>query len=197
MAAPPTAADYRAAIGHFTTGVTVVTSAGARGPSGLTASAVCSLSLDPVLLLVCLDQGSRTLAAVRHSGRLAVNVLAEDQADTAVAFAGKAPEGDKFEGVAYREIYGVPVLDGVVAWLRGDVRELLPGGDHVIGVMAVRQLDAPGGRPLVYHRGYYRSLGDAAGVEAHRVRAPDADGAFGDADGASGAHADEASGAGA
>lgn len=155
------ASGYRTAIGHFATGVTVVTSPGAGGPTGLTANAVCSLSLDPVLMLVCLDRGSLTLAAVERSRRLAVNVLAHDQEELAAAFALKAPEGGKFSDVGYREVDGLPILDGVVAWVAGDVRELLSGGDHVIGIAEVTGYDAPGGEPLVFYRGGYHSLADS------------------------------------
>jgi flavin reductase (DIM6/NTAB) family NADH-FMN oxidoreductase RutF len=151
-------AVYRRAIGHFASGVTVVTSAGPNGPSGLTASAVCSLSLDPVLMVVCIDTGSRTLEAIRGSGRLAVNVLARHQQALAATFASKAPEAAKFAGVGHSDVDGVPVLAGVVAWLTGQVRELLPGGDHVIGVAEVESVGAPGGEPLVYFRGAYHTL---------------------------------------
>ena len=154
------AAGYRTAIGHFATGVTVVTSSGAQGPAGLTTNAVCSLSLEPLLFVVCLERNSRTLAAVRDSGRLAVNVLAQDQQRVAVTFSTKAPHPEKFEGVGYRDVEGVPVLDGVVAWITGEVRELLPGGDHEIAVTAVTSFEAPGGEPLVFFRGGYHSLGD-------------------------------------
>lgn len=152
------AAAYRAAISHFATGVTVVTSAGSAGPSGLTANAICSLSLEPLLMLVCLENNSRTLKAVRESRRLAVNVLAQGQQALATRFASKAPEREKFDGVGHREVDGAPVLDGVVAWLTGEVTDLLPGGDHQIGVAAVRTVEAPGGDPLVYFRSGYHSL---------------------------------------
>jgi flavin reductase (DIM6/NTAB) family NADH-FMN oxidoreductase RutF len=152
--------DYRRAIGHFATGVTVVTTIGETGPSGLTANAVCSLSLEPLLMIVCLDKGSRTLEAVRSSGRLAVNVLAHDQRGLAVHFAGKAPESEQFQGITHHEVDGLPVLDGVVAWLTGSVRELVPGGDHVIGVAEVTGGGADGGDPLVFFRGAYHGLGE-------------------------------------
>jgi flavin reductase (DIM6/NTAB) family NADH-FMN oxidoreductase RutF len=152
-------AAYRAAIGHFASGVAVVTTRSSAGPSGLTANAVCSLSLDPLLLLACLDRGSRTLEAVRGTGRLAVNVLARDQEDLAVHFARKMPDGEKFGGVPFRDVGGLPVLEGVVAWLGGTVQELLPGGDHEIAVVAVEAAEAAGGAPLIFHRGGYRSLG--------------------------------------
>jgi flavin reductase (DIM6/NTAB) family NADH-FMN oxidoreductase RutF len=147
--------DYRKAIGHFATGVTVVTTA---GPAGLTASAICSLSLDPLLMIVCLDNGSRTLKAVRETGRLAVNVLAGDQQDVATVFATKAGEATKFRDVGWSEVNGVPVLDGVVAWLTGEVEELVAGGDHVIGVTRVTGAHADGGDPLVHYTGGYRGL---------------------------------------
>ena len=156
----PDIASYRRAISHFATGVTVVTSTGDDGPAGLTANALCSLSLEPLLMIVCLDRGSRTLRAVRRSGQLAVNVLGRHQQGLAAGFASKAPEAQKFAGVPHREVDGVPVLDGVVAWLTGEVRDLVPGGDHVIGVAEVASVGAPGGEPLVYFRGGYRALRD-------------------------------------
>lgn len=158
MPGEPDIAAYRAAISHFATGVTVVTASSADGPAGLTANAVCSLSLEPLLMIVCLDLGSRTLQVVRRARRLAVNVLARDQQELAASFASKAPEAEKFRGVGWRELDGAPVLDGVVAWLVGEVRQLLPGGDHVIGVAEVSSVGAPGGEPLVYYRGGYHSL---------------------------------------
>ena len=157
-------AAYRAAVGHFATGVAVVTTAGPNGPSGLTANAICSLSLDPVLMIVCLDQGSRTLAAVRDSGRLAVNVLARDQERIARRFATKDDEAAKWADVAYHEEDGLPVLDGTVAWLLGRVRDFDPGGDHVIAVTEVESAAAAGGEPLLFYRSAYRSLGEAAGA---------------------------------
>ncbi len=138
----------------------MVTSIGEAGPVGLTANAVCSLSLAPMLMIVCLDRGSRTLTAVRRSERLAVNVLGSEQEGLAGRFASKAPEHEKFTGVPHREVDGVPVIDGVVAWLTGDVRELAPGGDHVIGVAEITSVGAPGGEPLVYFRGGYHALSD-------------------------------------
>ena len=146
-------AAFRAATGQFATGVAVVTT---RGPAGLTTNAFASLSLDPMLVLVCLDLGSRTLAAVREHGRLAVNVLAAGQRELAVRFSGKASHAEKFRDVPWREEAGVPVLEGTVAWLAGPVRELVPGGDHAIAIAAVGALGAPGGEPLVFHAGEYR-----------------------------------------
>lgn len=156
------AAGYREAAGRFATGVAVVTSLGPRGPAGLTTNAFASLSLEPLLAIVCIDRTSRTLLTVRESRRLAVNVLAAGQRELAHTFAGKASHAEKFGEVEWREVEGVPVLDGVVAWLAGDVRELLAGGDHEIAVVEVRQFEAPAGTgpPLVFYGGAYRALGE-------------------------------------
>ena len=145
---------FRDAIGSFPTGVAVVTTA---GPAGLTTNAVTSLSLDPVLLLVCFDNDSRTLPAVRESGRFAVNVLRSGQEDLAHVFASKRVAEEKFAAVTHSIVDGVPILEGVLAWFVCDVRDLLPGGDHTIGVGEVRDLDHdPAGEPLVFLRGRYR-----------------------------------------
>jgi len=149
---------YRDAIGNFATGVTVVTAISENGPTGMTANAITSLSLDPLLMIVCFDKTSRTLAAARRTGVVAVNVLAAGQEAFAAAFASKASEAEKFAGVGWSEHGGTPVIDGVVAWFAGRLEELLPGGDHLIGVVRVARFDAPGGDPLIYHRGTYARL---------------------------------------
>ena len=140
-------------MGQFATGVAVVTT---RGPAGLTTNAFSSLSLDPMLVLVCLDLESRTLAAVREHRRLAVNVLSKGQHELAITFAGKAAHREKFRDVGWREEAGVPVLDGTVAWVAGQVLELVPGGDHVIAITSVEAGDAAGGEALLFHAGEYR-----------------------------------------
>jgi flavin reductase (DIM6/NTAB) family NADH-FMN oxidoreductase RutF len=153
------AGRYRQVMGHFATGVAIVTCSGPDGPAGLTTNAVTSVSLDPLLLLVCFDNGSRTLGAVRHARRFAVNVLRAGQEDLARVFASKRVAREKFEAVTHMVAHGVPVLDGALAWLACDLRELHPGGDHTIGIGAVTHLDAdPGGEPLVWFRGMYRSV---------------------------------------
>ncbi len=146
---------FRDAIGAFPTGVAVVT---ASGPAGLTTNAVTSLSLDPVLLLVCFDNASRTLPAVRASGRFGVNVLRAGQEELARVFASKRVADEKFAAVTHELVDGVPVLEGVLAWFVCDVRELLPGGDHTIGIGEVRALESDAaGDPLLFLRGQYRS----------------------------------------
>ncbi len=151
---------FREVMGHFATGVAVVACEGPGGPSGLTTSAVASVSLDPPLVLVCFDNASRTLDAVRTAGRFSVNVLREGQEDVAMLFASKAQMAEKFAAVDHGDEDGVPVLRDVLAWLACDVRELLPGGDHTIGIAEVRTLgaDPDGGRPLLHHRGAFAGL---------------------------------------
>ena len=152
-----TARRFRDAIGSFPTGVAVVTASGPDGHAGLTTNAITSLSLDPVLLLVCFDNASRTLPVVRSSRRFAVNVLRAGQEDLARVFASKVVADEKFAAATHTVAHGVPVLDGALAWFVCDLRELMPGGDHTIGVGGVTELDHdPDGEPLVFHRGRYR-----------------------------------------
>ena len=151
---------FRDVAGRFASGVAVVTCDGPDGPAGLTTNAITSLSLDPLLLLVCFDNESRTLPAVRAAGRFAVNVLREGQEELARVFASKRVAREKFESVTHVVEHGVPVLDGALAWIACDLRELLPGGDHTIGIGAVTEMDAdPAGRPLLWFAGGYTSLG--------------------------------------
>src|SRR5687768_15643123 len=127
MAAAVDPSAFRDACSRFATGVSVVTSSGRDGPSGMTANAVTSLSLDPPLMVVCFALNARTLKAVRHSGRFGVHFLSHDQEDVAARFASKMPEADKFDRLEWAERDGVPALAGCLAGLVCEVRELLPG----------------------------------------------------------------------
>jgi 3-hydroxy-9,10-secoandrosta-1,3,5(10)-triene-9,17-dione monooxygenase reductase component len=147
---------FRSVMGHFATGVTVVTVATDDGPVGMTANAVCSLSLEPLLLLVCFDNAARTLPAVRETGRFGVNVLGAGQQDLARLFASKRPEREKFADVAHTVHDGIPVIEGVLAWVGCRLERLIPGGDHTIGIGAVEAAEAGQGEPLLWLRGSYR-----------------------------------------
>lgn len=148
--------SYRETIGHFATGVTVVTTIGPNGPAGMTTNAVASLSLRPRLLLVCFEERSGTLEAVRASERFAVNVLRYDDAELAAVFATKRVGREKFERVTHTDPHGVPVLDSALAWVACSLRDLHPGGDHVIGIGEVIGMGTgEEADPLVYHRGRY------------------------------------------
>jgi flavin reductase (DIM6/NTAB) family NADH-FMN oxidoreductase RutF len=157
---------YRDAIGQFATGVTIVTSRGADGPAGMTTNAVTSVSLEPLLLLVCFERSSRTLDVVRESGRVAVNVLATDDERLAAVFATKVIALEKFEattgelpGPGWSEAHGVPVLDTALAWIACTVYELGDAGDHAVGIGAVVGMGtADGRRPLVFYRGGYTTV---------------------------------------
>ena len=149
---------FRTVMGHFATGVAVVTVDTPSGPQGMTANAVASLSLDPVLVLVCFDNGARTLPEVERVGRFGVNVLAAGQEELARRFASK--EDTKFAAVPHSVHDGIPVLDGALAWVGCDLERLVPGGDHTIGIGAVHaaELGAEGAEPLLWYRGGYTSL---------------------------------------
>jgi flavin reductase (DIM6/NTAB) family NADH-FMN oxidoreductase RutF len=150
---------FRAVMGRFATGVAVITATSTAGPVGMTANAVCSLSLDPLLLLVCFDRRARTLAVVRETERFGVNVLAAGQQDVARVFASKAPEHEKFAEVPHTVHDGIPVVEGVLAWVGCRLERLEPGGDHTIGIGAVQAAELGGedGDPLLWFRGDYRA----------------------------------------
>jgi flavin reductase (DIM6/NTAB) family NADH-FMN oxidoreductase RutF len=163
-AAEITAAEFRHAIGHFATGVTVVTSVAADGePVGTTANAVSSLSLDPPLILVCFDRASMTLEAVRGHGAFVVNVLAAPQQHLSANFARRGIAA-AWDGVRHRPgRTGSPKLHDVLATLECTVEHRLPGGDHEIVVGRVREVETSGSdvAPLLFWRGAYASLGAA------------------------------------
>jgi flavin reductase (DIM6/NTAB) family NADH-FMN oxidoreductase RutF len=148
----------RTAMSRFPTAVTVVTTIGPSGPAGATANAVASLSLEPPMMLACLDLGSRTLVAVEHARAFGVNVLAAGQAELARRFSTKDPHPKKWDGVKWRERAGVPMIHGALLWLACELREVHDGGDHVIATGPVVELEATDGEPLIFHRGEYRPL---------------------------------------
>jgi 3-hydroxy-9,10-secoandrosta-1,3,5(10)-triene-9,17-dione monooxygenase reductase component len=154
----PDPAAFRAAIGMLPTGVTVVTASGAQGPAGATANAVSSLSIEPMLMLACLDRGSRTLLAVQAANRFGISVLHASQERTARAFASKAPVADKWEGIAWEERSGIPAIDDALVFVACDLRDVIAGGDHVIVTGEVTALETSEGDPLVFHEGEYRPL---------------------------------------
>jgi flavin reductase (DIM6/NTAB) family NADH-FMN oxidoreductase RutF len=150
--------EFRNTLSAYATGVTIVTAVGPGGPSGATANAVTSLSLEPPMMLACLDHGSRTLTSVRAQGRFGVNVLAAGQAELARRFSAKDPEPDKWDGVDWSERQGLPRLEGALVWVACELRDLIDGGDHLILTGNVIEADATGGEPLLFHRGDYRDL---------------------------------------
>lgn len=158
--AAPDPKEFRQTVGLLPTGVTVISGFGPDGPAGATASAVCSLSLEPMMMLVCLDRGSRSLAAVQDAGRFGISVLGEGQREAAEIFATKSPQAEKWQTVRWQEQLGVPIIEGSLARVVCQVAEVIPGGDHVIvtgEVLEVEAHDDPG-EPLIYHGGLFRRL---------------------------------------
>jgi flavin reductase (DIM6/NTAB) family NADH-FMN oxidoreductase RutF len=152
-------AAFREAVAHFATGVTVITTLHDGRPAGMTASAVASLSLDPVLLLVCINNRLPTHTAIESSRRFVVNVLGQGQEELALRFA--RPSSDKFDGVRLKEGHALPVLEEAIAHFVCDVHERFPGGDHSIFTGLVRECGAtPGKRPLVYFQSKFGALHD-------------------------------------
>jgi flavin reductase (DIM6/NTAB) family NADH-FMN oxidoreductase RutF len=152
-------AEFRQVMGHFATGVTIITTHDGRGQLfGLTANAVCSVSLEPPLVLVCVDKVAESYPALSSSGCFTINLLAESQEALSRRFAKSG--GDKFSGVGYRICdNGAAVLDDVIAHLACAVRHRFEAGDHTIFVGEVTQLAVSSEEnPLLFFRGGYRNL---------------------------------------
>jgi flavin reductase (DIM6/NTAB) family NADH-FMN oxidoreductase RutF len=145
----------RTVLGHFASGVTVVTALTGEGPIGFTCQSFSSLSLDPPLVVFAPGRSSTTWPRLRVIGRFCINVLAEGQDAVSQNFARSG--ADKFAGVRWRpSAHGSPVLDDVVAWIDADLWAEYDGGDHTLAVARVLDLGADGDRrPLLYHRGGY------------------------------------------
>src|SRR3984885_13020396 len=137
-----TAAEFRHAMGHFATGVTVITSVDASGsPVGTTANAVTSLSPDPPLLLGCFDPGTATLQAIRSHGAFVVSVRAAPQRHLSANFARRGLAAAWDEVRHRRGPTGSPRLHGVLAALECSVEQHLPGGDHEIVIGRVHEVE--------------------------------------------------------
>ena len=153
-------AELRRVLGHFATGVTVVTTMTGGRPHGLTVNAFASLSLEPAQVLVCLKRGNRSYAAFGTATHFAVNVLGDDQVGLSRLFASDREH--KFEGLAYRAgaLSGSPLLDGAHARLECEVAARLDvAGTHAIVVGSLLGYELGEGLPLVFHRGRYHRLG--------------------------------------
>ncbi|MGW5611625.1 flavin reductase family protein [Streptomyces sp. NPDC003753] len=148
---------FRDLLGSMPAGVCVITTDGPAGRAGMTASSVCSLSLEPLLLLVCLGNGSRTLRMVRSNGRFAVNLLRDGQTGAAGVFATDLPAEEKFATAGHDLVDGSPVLHQVLGWLTCQVYSAAPMGDHTIVVGEVLGLCRSPGAPLIWHGGRYGS----------------------------------------
>jgi 3,4-dihydroxy-2-butanone 4-phosphate synthase len=161
LASPELSDSIRQVMGHFATGVTVVTARdGAGAPVGTTVNAVSSVSLRPALLLVCLARDSLTLEAARASGRFGLNVLAAEQRHHSVRFAAKG-DGSQAEEVEFDDHHaGVPVLPGSLATVACRVEAIHTAGDHeiVVGQVLATDLADAASPPLLFFRGSYAEL---------------------------------------
>ena len=149
---------FRDVLGHFSTGVVVVTAAAPDGPAGMTCQSVVSLSLDPPLVLFCPAKSSTSWPRIRVAGHFCLNILAADQEALCATFARSG--GDKFAGVGWAPgATGAPVLAGTLAHVECNLEVVHDGGDHEIAVGSVVDLSIRrAARPLVFFRGTFHAL---------------------------------------
>lgn len=157
---------YRNTIGLFASGVTIITTRLGAVVHGMTANAVSSVSLDPTLLLVCLDRRTRMHDLIQQAGAFAVNILATDQEHLSGHFAGRSKDGPPPPDLQFvygrddADAGGVPTIAGSIAAIRCQVEAAYPGGDHTILLGRVTEL-RPGttdAQPLIWFSGRYRHL---------------------------------------
>jgi flavin reductase (DIM6/NTAB) family NADH-FMN oxidoreductase RutF len=152
---------FREAVGHFTTGVAVITTCHAGRRYGVTASAVTSLSMEPPMVLVCLNRRLATRDALLQTRHFAVNILAEDQTALAMQFATRAP--DKFAGVPVVDgAHGVPLLQDALAHLQCTAVDPVDAATHTVFLARVRDVRVRAGDPLAYFRGRFGRFERAA-----------------------------------
>lgn len=153
--------SFRRALRRFATGVTVVTVDYDGELHGMTASSFASVSLEPPLILVCLDKSSRTRALILEKGTFAVNVLADDQEPVSRSFSKRGLK--PFDELAHHPgAKGDPLLDGAISWLECRLDQMVEAGDHDIFVGEVFAAADGDGAPLLYYDQKYRSLKDLA-----------------------------------
>jgi 3-hydroxy-9,10-secoandrosta-1,3,5(10)-triene-9,17-dione monooxygenase reductase component len=155
---------FREVLGHFATGVTIITASDDGEPVGLAANSFTSLSLDPPLVLFCVGNSSSTWPRIEHAGTFAVNILGEGHEELSQLFATRGV--DRFSQTPWHAgVSGAPVLDEAIAYLDCRLEAQYPGGDHTIVVGRVLDLDLrEGARPLLFYRGRYSRMdegGDA------------------------------------
>ena len=159
-----TASEFRKAMGTFATGVTIVTVDLDGGVHGMTANAFASVSLDPMLVLVCVDHSTRTHAHLHAKKRFGINVLREDQRAISEYYArperthehAEEEAGARFE----RTKHGTPMLQGSLAYLECRLHSAEEAGDHTIFIAEVEDVVVQEGEPLLFFRGKYREVGE-------------------------------------
>jgi len=157
---PVSSADFRAALSRFASGVTVVTTKDAAGKTfGITVSAFCSVSLEPPLVLICIEKTTGSHHAFEESGRFTVNILADEQAPVSEHFATLVE--DKFASVDHAvDEHGVPLLPSSLAMLQCSLFKTLDGGDHSIFLGLVEHVIVRDASPLVYFKSGYRTIAE-------------------------------------
>ncbi len=159
-----TTAEFRKAMGRFATGVTIVTVDLDGEVHGMTANAFASVSLDPMLVLVCVDHTTRTHAHLHAKKRFGINVLCEDQRAISEYYASperthenaEAEAGARFD----RTPHGTPMLHGTLAYLECRLHSAQDAGDHTIFIAEVEDVVVREGEPLLFFRGKYRKVGE-------------------------------------
>jgi flavin reductase (DIM6/NTAB) family NADH-FMN oxidoreductase RutF/AcrR family transcriptional regulator len=156
---------FRHVLGHFPTGIAVITADGPSGPAGMVVSSFTSVSLEPPLVAFLPDKSSTSWPAIRAAGSFCVNILSAGQEQLCAQFARKG--GDKFAGTAWSAApSGAPVLDGVMAWIDCELTQTFESGDHYIAIGRVLQLEAAEiGAPLVFFQGGYQHLETLSAAE--------------------------------
>jgi 3-hydroxy-9,10-secoandrosta-1,3,5(10)-triene-9,17-dione monooxygenase reductase component len=150
--------ELRRVMGHFATGVTVITTKDKDGaPNGLTANAFLSLSLDPPLVLISVDKSAQCYSCFECGNHFTVNFLSEEQEAISRRFATKGI--DKFAGLQWHEgTNGAAILEGALGYVECEIRQCLDGGDHTIVVGEILKAHASGERPLLFFKGKYQRL---------------------------------------
>jgi 3-hydroxy-9,10-secoandrosta-1,3,5(10)-triene-9,17-dione monooxygenase reductase component len=150
-------AHYRTVLGHFASGVTIVTGAGVDGPVGFTCQSFFALSLDPALVAIAPGRSSTSWPMIAPSGAFCVNVLSEDQEELCRSFATTG--GAKFAGVGWSTAAtGSPVVAGSLAWVDCRIEVIHDAGDHLLVVGRVVEMSGAAGRPLLFYRGGFGSF---------------------------------------
>jgi flavin reductase (DIM6/NTAB) family NADH-FMN oxidoreductase RutF len=158
---PISADEFRQCLSQWASGVTVITTRRPGGIHGMTASAFCSVSLDPPLVLVCVDRRNRTHEYLQQQRCFCAHILAEGQEELSQRCAGRlGARGNELEGVPYRQgATGAPILEGCVAYLDCTVLHAHDGGDHTIFVGRIEEAGADSNaQPLLYFRGAYHTI---------------------------------------
>jgi 3-hydroxy-9,10-secoandrosta-1,3,5(10)-triene-9,17-dione monooxygenase reductase component len=152
---PFDSAKFRQVLGHFTTGVTVITAAADGQPVGLAVGSFSSVSLEPPLVAFFADRGSQSWPKIEATGSFCVNILGAEQEDVCRRFASKGD--DKFAGLGWKPAgSGAPLIDGVIAWIDCDIESVTDAGDHHFVLGRVRDLAVEhDGAPLLFFRGGY------------------------------------------